>query len=236
VTELEGRLRRIRAAVREGREREAQDLGVRALADAAAAEGMVVLAGLAARDLGAAGAGDELAAALRAGEGSVEDRLDGWVAVAEDADARRLWGPADAAWAAACEEGGGRQDLVFGRAGALLRAGRSQDALPLLVLATEGEDSALSLGAWLLLSGLYLAAYQLGPALRAAEQASELARSRLSWLAYSAAEIDRSEVLLRRQDKSGALDGLVAALQVVRERGDPGALLVARVHEVRTQG
>jgi len=234
MTELEGRLRRIRAAVSAGQLRTARALGARALQEAREVPGLAALAGLVARDLGAAGAGDELAAALRSGAGSPEDRLAGWVAVAEDADARRLWGQADDAWAAACREGGDRQDLVLGRAGALLRAGRSEDALPLLETAAEGEDSALGLAAWLLLSGLYLAAYRLGPALAAAEQASALARSRQSWLAYSAAEIDRSEVLLRRQDREGALAALVAALQVVRERGDPGALLVARVHEVRT--
>ena len=234
MTDLEARLRRIRTATREGRPREARDLGTRALREAREVPELAVLAGLAARDLNAASASEDLAAALQAGLGTPEDRIAGWVALAEDADTRRLWRQADEAWAAACREGTERQELLLGRAGSLLRAGRSTDAEPLLATVTTGDDTALSLAAWLLLSGIHLAAYRLTQAAKAAEQARDLAQRRHNWLAYSAAEIDLSEVRIRRQDRAGALDGLLAALRVLRRRGDPGALLVARVHEVRT--
>ncbi len=233
MTDLERRLRRVRAAVAERRLREARDLADRALAEASAVPALGVLAALVARDLGRPGAGDALAAALQAGQGWSEDRVAAWVAVAEDADARRLWAEADAAWAEAVSAGGGSPELLLGRAGALLRAGRQADALPLFEALTTAEDSALSLAAWLVLSGMWLADWKLSQADRAAEKAQELARSRHNWLAFSAAVIDRSEVRVRRQDPDGALTLLVDALRVVRERGDPGALLVARVHEVR---
>ncbi len=234
MTDLEARLRRIRTATREGRPRQARDLGARALREARDSPKLAVLAALAARDLRTASASEDLAAGLRAGLGAPEDRVAGWVALAEDADARRLWSQADEAWASACEEGSERQDLLLGRAGALLRAGRTADAEPLLVTVTTGDDTALTLAAWLLLSGIHLAAYRLTRATEAAEKARALAHSRHNWLAFAAAEIDLSEVHVRRQDRAGALDRLLDALRVVRRRGDPGALLVARVHEVRT--
>ncbi|GEM_PF-5188620 len=234
MSELADRLRRIRAAVAHGKPRAAKDLAERALSEAEEVPELQVLAGLAARDLGRPGATEALAEALARPLGDPQDRLAGWVAVAEEADRRRRWDEADQAWVQACHEGDQGAELLLGRAGALLRAGRSAPALPLLQQATESDDSALALSAWLVLSGLFLADWKLGPALQAAEQASALARSRHNWLAFSAAEIDRSEVRVRRQDRPGALEGLVAALQVVRERGDPGALLVARVHEVRS--
>jgi hypothetical protein len=51
-------------------------------------------------------------------------------------------------------------------------------------------------------------------------------------LAYSAAAIDLSEIHLRRQDPKAAKEVLITALGKCRLRGDPGALLVARIQEV----
>lgn len=234
MTELERRLRRVRSAVAEGRPREARDLADRALREAASHPELAVLRGLVSHDLGRPGAGEELTEALATGGGSQADRVDAWVVVAEAADTRRQWRQADGAWAESVAASGQAAGLVLGRAGALLRAGRTEEALPHLVHASGSDDSAVALAAWLLLSGVHVAAYRLAEGEAAAERAMVLAQERSSWLAYAAAAIDLSEVRLRRQDKTGALDGLIAALQLVRQRGDPGALLVARVHEVRT--
>ncbi len=236
MKELEKRLRRIRAAVARRRPREAWGLADRALADAAQFPELAVLASLAARDLARAGSGPQLTESLAAGLGNPEDRIDGWIAVAEDADQRRQWGEAEQAWICAVQESNHRPDLVLALAGSLLRAGRNEDALVHLIRATESPDTATSLAAWLLLSGQYLAEKQMDPALAAAQEALVLAEGRHNWLAFAAAAIDISEVQLVRQDPKVALQGLMAALKKCRRRGDPGTLLVARFLEIRSLG
>ncbi len=236
---LEERLRAARERLAAARLLEAHDLADRAIAEARAAGVLGVLTALTARELGLAGATAELERALEVypEDTPAADRIDGWVAVAEDADLGRRWREADRAWSRAIEAATETPErlagLALSRGAGLLRHGRTEDALPHLQAATGAEDSAIALAACLLVSGLCLAAGDLDGSQEQASRAQNLAASRHNWLAHAAATVDLSEVLVRTEGLEPALGVVEEALALCRQRGDPGALLLARVHELR---
>lgn len=113
----------------------------------------------------------------------------------------------------------------------LLRHGRSTDAIAPLERAFDADDPLVRLASGLLLAGLYLDRQQLDRADAVALMTLTLAEERRNWLAFSSAAIDRARCAeLRGEDPELVLR---EALHRCRALGEPGALLQARILELR---
>ncbi len=227
LDELRLRLRLIRSLVAEAARADAQALLPRAEREAREHPALALELALARAGLDASGSLGELRSLLaQARPGSIEDRLEAWSILAEAYTRQGDWQAADLAWASASQLSD-TAELALSRASALIRAGRAQDALPLLERATLGPE-LVELAARVLRSGLLL---ELGLAERV--EADTLARARHNHHLLSCAVLDQAEAW-SRQGEPGRGEALIrSTLAELRAQGEPGLLLIARLIELQ---
>ncbi len=232
LDELRLRLRLIRSLVAEAARADAQALLPRAEREAREHPALALELALARASLDASGSLGELRSLLaQARPGSIEDRLEAWSILAEAYTRQGDWQAADLAWASASQLSD-TAELALSRASALIRAGRAQDALPLLERATLGPE-LVELAARVLRSGLLL---ELGLAERVeadTERVATLARARHNHHLLSCAVLDQAEAW-SRQGEPGRGEALIrSTLAELRAQGEPGLLLIARLIELQ---
>ncbi len=185
--------------------------------------------------LGLPGSHQALAKALGAPlrTGWAHDHIEGWRMVAEGYGGEARWEQADGAWAEAMRltrlHGGSTAELSLMRAATLIRCGRP--AQRHLEDAQGSPMTQVQLAAALLLTGHHLAERRPKKALASCERAWTLAIARRSWHAFACAAIDKAAALLQLDRSKEALHALEQALTLCRLRGEPGALLQARLME-----
>jgi len=231
LADVGARLELIVALCARGARRDAQALIARAEEDAFAQPGLALARAKARACLDRSGSLQELEAALR-----TTPDAEGSSILAEGLSRLGAWERAEAAFQVALDGAEERDHggIALRRAENLVLYGRSREAIAALGPALEGSE-LVRLSALLLLSGLLLDA---GEAERVTELASEaglIAERRRNWFALSCAAMDAAAAWRLKGDDQRGVQILHATLTNIRNHGDPGVLLMARLVELQQE-
>ena len=228
VGDVSARLRLVVALVREGDRDGARRILVRAEAES---DGVVELAlerALARAALDRSGALQEL-------ERVLADRPDpdAWWLLAEARSVQGSWEKADAAYALAMQHATPATAARIALCAAENRIRHGRDARPLLRRATGATSELVRLAAHQLLAGLELRHGDASASLEHAAAAGDIARARRNWFALSCATLDAEAAWAAQGQPEAGVAILHGTLAYVRQQGDPGVLLLARLVELR---
>lgn len=230
-TDVHARLLLILALCARGAWRDAEALISRAEEDAFGIASLKLERAMARAALGRSGALQELEVALRG-----RNEVRGAALLAEGLSRLGAWERADAAWAMALESAPEheRPALALRRAENLVNHGRNVEAVAAAQPALGGTQ-LVQLAACLLLGGLYLELGEPDAAMEVAMVAGQIAESRRNWYALSAAAMDAAMAWRMKGHDQRGVQILHATLTNIRQQGDPGVLLMARLVELQQE-
>lgn len=229
--DVRARLLLIVALVDRGARRDAEALVDRAVDDALEWPELGLERAMARAAVRRSGALQELAVALR---GRPDAR--GFGLLGEGLSRLGAWEKADTAYLEALRSGSTAQapELSLRRAANLIIHGRSQEALDAIRPALQGTQ-LVHLSALLLLGGLLVETGRGEEALEVAMAAGEIAEGRRNWYALSVAAMDAAAAWTLQGDHARGISILHATLTTIRQQGDPGVLLMARLVEIQQE-
>jgi tetratricopeptide (TPR) repeat protein len=229
-TDIRARLLLVVALCERGAHRDASALIGRAAADAAAMPTLRLERAMARAAMRHSGALQELETALRL---KPDER--GWALLAEGLSRLGAWERAEAAYLEAMSTAGSElPSLALRRAENLAVHGRADDALSALQPALKGTQ-LVRLAALLVTAGLLVDLGRADEALEVAMEAGHIAEDRRNWYALSCAAMDAAAAWRLKGDDARGVSILHSTLTNIRQQGDPGVLLMARLVEIQQE-